>query len=328
MRDRTNWRTATLRGFAFEDWIGDLFRNLGFEVYAEAQFGEAEVDLLVQCEGVRRPVEISSVRGGAIMAKVRRDGERLRALRALIPEAGVPIVATLGQMSAEARAWAEQQYNIEVWDFDRLRELAKSSAALLHRLESIAGTYQEAPGPAADPTNLDLRGRLAAHIKTNEMTPSDFEDLCLKVFVHLFDPVLYGFEKQASTSDGGNRYDFICRIQPGNSFWDGLRTDFRTKAILFECKNYSNAITADQVYSTERYLFTGALRTVCFLISRLPPAESAIRAAQGAMREAGKLVLLLSNADLIEMLKLRTQPGGPEDYLDKKIWDFIVSLPR
>lgn len=46
------------------------------------------------------------------------------------------------------------------------------------------------------------------------------------------------------------------------------------------------------------------------------------------MREAGKLVLLLSNVDLIEMLKLRTQPGAPEDYLDKKIWDFIVSLPR
>lgn len=327
MRDRANWRTATLRGFDFEDWISDLFRKLGFQVRMDAQFGEGEVDLLIQRDGVRRPVEISSARS-AVMAKVRHDGERLRALRALNPEAGVPIVATLGQMTAEARAWAEQQYEIEVWDFDRLRELAAPSVELLNRLDTIGGAGQAQPGSVPDRTNLELRDRLARHIETNEMTPSDFEDLCLKVFVHLFDPILYGFEKQASTSDGGNRYDFICRIQPGNSFWDGLRADFRTKAILFECKNYSNPITADQVYSTERYLFAGALRTVCFLISRLPPAESAIRAAQGSMREAGKLVLLLSNADLIEMLKLRTQLGAPEDYLDKKIWDFIVSLPR
>jgi hypothetical protein len=46
-------------------------------------------------------------------------------------------------------------------------------------------------------------------------------------------------------------------------------------------------ITADQVYSTERYLFSGALRTVCFLISRKGPDEGCKRAAQGALRESG-----------------------------------------
>jgi hypothetical protein len=46
------------------------------------------------------------------------------------------------------------------------------------------------------------------------------------------------------------------------------------------------------------------------------------------MRESGKLIILLSNSDLIEMLKLRTQEGAAEEFLDKRIWDFIVSLPR
>ncbi|OAP38447.1 hypothetical protein AU381_23050 [Sinorhizobium glycinis] len=174
-----------------------------------------------------------------------------------------------------------------------------------------------------------LIGKLKQHsVNKNALTPSEYETLCMSVFVKLFDPHLYGFEKQAETTDGGNRYDFICRISSGSPFWDGLRHDFRTRAILFECKNYEEQIGADQIYSTERYLFSTALRTVGVLISRLGPSPAAIRAAQGAMRESGKLLILLSNRDLIEMLGLSSQEHGAENFLDKRVWDFIISLPR
>ena len=182
--------------------------------------------------------------------------------------------------------------------------------------------------PATESESERLIVRLGAHLRQNVLTPSDYEELCQEVFVHLFDPDLYGFQRQSATTDGGNRYDFICRIKPGNAFWDTLRHDFRTRAILFECKNYEKPIGPDQVYSTERYLFSGGLRTVCLLISRLSPSDGALRAAQGAMREAGKLIILLSNEDLIAMLKLKSTPDGPENYLDERIWNFIVSLPR
>lgn len=46
------------------------------------------------------------------------------------------------------------------------------------------------------------------------------------------------------------------------------------------------------------------------------------------MQESGKLIILLANADLIAMLKLSSQEGAAEDFLDKRIWDFIISLPR
>jgi hypothetical protein len=93
-------------------------------------------------------------------------------------------------------------------------------------------------------------------------------------------------------------------------------------------QNYRDPITADQLYSTERYLFSGALRTVCFLISRKGADEGCRRAAQGAPRDSGKLVLLLSNSDLVEMLRLSAEENGPSAYLDEKIWQFITTLPR
>lgn len=181
---------------------------------------------------------------------------------------------------------------------------------------------------SVDADGLALISRLEAHISENTLSPNEYEELCQETFAYVFDPDLYGFKKQAETFDGANRYDFICRIRGGNEFWDSIRRDFKTRAILFECKNYNDRITADQVYSTERYLFNGALRTVCFLISRLGPNDGCLRAAQGAMRESGKLILLLSNVDLISLIERKTEYEGPEDFLDEKIWDFVISLPR
>jgi hypothetical protein len=181
----------------------------------------------------------------------------------------------------------------------------------------------ELPSDQADA----LIRRLTDHEEHGEMSPADYEALCQEVMAFLFDPHLYGFQSQAKTTDGANRYDFICRILLDNSFWDTVRSDFRTRSILFECKNYAEPITADQVYSTERYLFSSALRTVCFLISRKGPDEGCKRAAQGALRESGNLILLLSNGDLVQMIRLRADENGPTNYVDEKIWQFIITLP-
>jgi hypothetical protein len=53
-----------------------------------------------------------------------------------------------------------------------------------------------------------------------------------------------------------------------------------------------------------------------------------MRAAQGAMRESGKLILVLSNLDLIAMLETSEDQDGAENLLDERIWRFIISLPR
>ena len=67
-----------------------------------------------------------------------------------------------------------------------------------------------------------------------------------------------------------------------------------------------------------------------FVFSRLAWDRTGARSVRRKARCAswGKLIILLSNADLIEMLKLSPQERAAEDFLDKRIWDFIVSLPR
>lgn len=323
-------RTAVMRGYVFEDLTAELFSRLGYTVEREMRSGGVQLDMVIKRDGVSSPVEVSSPRNNTAISKLMVDAARLRSTINENTGLSNPIIVVRCPMTLAAKNWAEQQFDLRVWDSHVLREKATPFPDLLQKL--IKHFECEYPQDRSDAKAVSerelLQEELKKHIDNNTLTPTEYEKLCLLVFKHIFDPYLYGFEQQAETSDGGNRYDFICRILPGNSFWDSLRQDFRTKAILFECKNYEKEIGPDQVYSTERYLFTGALRTVCLLVSRLGPNAGAIRAAQGAMRESGKLLILLSNQDLIDMLQLKTQDGGPEGFLDKRIWDFVVSLPR
>lgn len=320
---------ATMRAFRAEELVAELFHALGYRVQREEAVSGARIDIVATKDETAILVEVVSTADSRnILNKLRADAARLQSVIS-IGDGKEAVIAVVAPLSSAAKEWSESQFHVSVWDIDILLSKAAPFAKLRKQFEDLTSSSPHRPAEPDNDLGRDLIRELNDHIREKSThTPSQYEDLCQRVFTYVFDPTLYGFKKQAHTSDGANRYDFICRIRSGQQFWDNLRTDFRTRALLFECKNYDEKITADQVYSTERYLFAGALRTVCFLISRLGPDESCIRAAQGAMRESGKLILLLSNHDLIELIKLKPDDGGPEDFLDEKIWNFVISLPR
>jgi len=313
-----------------EKFIGALFERMDYTVVHHVRFKGLIVDMVVTSpDGVSSPVELLTAKNAVVSHRVADAARRLHSVT-FDGDVVSPMLIAIPTLTLNARALATD-YNLRVWDLKTLKEKAQLFPDLSGRLAKLLGEEPSSPvvvTKTVEKAGADLISRLEAHIEENLLSPTEYENLCQQVFLFVFDPYLYDFRRQMETTDGGNRYDFICRIRSGNSFWDSLRTDFRTRAILFECKNYDKKITADQVYSTERYLFSTALRTVCFLVSRLGPNEGCKRAAQGAMRESGKLVLLLSNEDMINLIKLTTEENGPTDYLDAKIWDFVVSLPR
>ncbi|QOZ44782.1 hypothetical protein XH89_15840 [Bradyrhizobium sp. CCBAU 53340] len=312
-----------------EALIAELFRNMGYRVRRRVFAFGIEVDMIVEKDELKSPVEVK-IRHKSHFGL--QDIQDIYARFMPLVQVGgyvAPIICVFGRVSGAAKEFAKAQPGFRIWDIYELRERARPYHDVYQKFGGASG---DKPLPKASKQAIEqaqlLIGRLVNHESDAGLTPQEYESLCQETAAFLFDPHLYGFERQTETSDGGNRYDFICRIKPGDPFWDGVRADFRTRAILFECKNYAEPITADQIYSTERYLFSRSLRTVCVLVSRRGPDDSAKRAAQGAMRESGKLILLVSNADLVRMLKLKEQGENPTLILDEMIWDFIIKLPR
>lgn len=155
-----------------------------------------------------------------------------------------------------------------------------------------------------------------------------FEDTASEILKYLFDGDLTGWHQQESTADELHRYDLICRVLEKSVVWKFISTNLDSRYVLFEFKNYKEKIGQGQVYSTEKYLFEKAKRRVCFLISRKGPADNAVTACQGAMREHGKLIINLDENDLIVLIESKIKGDDPNDIIFNRIDEFLMTLPR
>ena len=97
---------------------------------------------------------------------------------------------------------------------------------------------------------------------------------------------------------------------------------------FFEFKNYCDPIGQNQIYTTERYLYNKGLRAVGFIISPQGGNDSALKAARGALKEHGQLIIILKNNDLSAMLKLKDNNENPNDYMADLLDKWLINLSR
>lgn len=136
-------------------------------------------------------------------------------------------------------------------------------------------------------------------------------------------------EQQKSNKDL-YRFDLLCRIKDGNqkTFWSVLERYFNSKYVIFEFKNYSEKTTQKEIYTTERYLYAKALRSVAIIVSANGYEENAYWAAKGSLRENGKLIMLFDTKDLIAMNKMKIEQEDPANYLLEILDDLLLNLEK
>lgn len=112
----------------------------------------------------------------------------------------------------------------------------------------------------------------------------------------------------------------------GHPFWDNLRNECRTRFVVGEFKNYKGAPGQKEVESIEQYLYKKAMRTFGILCSRLPASEPARKARRRAWVENDKLIVLLSDDDLKDILHARGYGEDPTEVLDTQLNSFLRTL--
>lgn len=163
--------------------------------------------------------------------------------------------------------------------------------------------------------------------KSNYM---EYEELCSDVLRYLFDDELTLWEEQRISNDGLYRFDLICKIKDGevSGFWTTILQFFKSKYILFEFKNYKDPITQTEIYTTDKYLYLKAFRSVGIIISCKGSSDNAVKAMRGTLRENGKLILSLNNDDLTKMIDKKLQHEFPADYLYDKLDKMLIDLEK
>jgi hypothetical protein len=251
------------------------------------------------------------------------------------------------QLPLALRFTLEEKFSISYVDRTDLLNWAAKAPALVDELNSLLesdpSSTPEAPARAEEPTLASKRLPLDVpledtqgtklcqeliDLKRGKSTWTKYESLCDRILHYLFPNDLQGWHKQKRTDDGLNRFDYVCRIRPTTDFWRFLLDHLHSRYVLFEFKNYTGRIKQGQILTTEKYLLERGLRRVAIIISRAGAEADAIKMAQGAMREQGKLMLIIDDREVCEMLHMKERGEDPTDRLFEIADNFLLALPR
>ena len=238
------------------------------------------------------------------------------------------------------------QFGVIIWDINNLIYLCEQNKSLLQLLNRyipypFLGLKGEKPLGMKDEKKAvvieeDHPSLSETYIKRLEAcrpgklegADKQYEAICTEIIKYLFGTEFFRMSEQHKTEDEMFRMDLLCSLKGTTEFWKFLITFYRTKFVVFEYKNYSDYISQNLIYLTEKYLFPVALRNVAFIISRKGFGTNAEKAALGCLRENGKLIVSLNDDDLIQMLTMKENGEEPSDYLLDRVERLLMSVGK
>lgn len=294
------------------------------------------------------PSTANSLLKTILMQKIKQD----------IPQEDIVLLIVLSRIPSFQKDEIYDRYRIIVLDIDNLVFYSKNNPPLLKQLSQI--TYfpidyiegfpsKEAEGvglsfvaakgefiyePEKEVTETSDLIRKLRDCKSGKKYSGDYEDICEEIIRALFEANYFNrLTKQHKTKDEHFRMDLIGSLKINQSneesmhpLWQMLVRHYNSHFVVFEFKNYSKEIDQNLIYITEKYLFDAALRNVAFIISRKGFSKSAKFAAEGCLKEHGKLILDVTEEDLIKMLKAKSDEAA--DFLLVKLEEFLMGISK
>lgn len=163
-----------------------------------------------------------------------------------------------------------------------------------------------------------------------------YEEICYKIINFLFcenennENILDKPEKQVTNDNGYKRRDVICQNHAKQGFWHEVYREYKGHIIVFDAKNYGKEIDGDPVREIGKYLQPNGLGMFGVLICRKLPdgAKRIIESnkkipsaivAQKELWSENRLILLIDDEDLSDMIKLKIAGDDPTKLLDMRI---------
>lgn len=281
-----------------------------------------------------------------------------------IPKEELVLLIVFSKIPSFQKDVIYDRYQIVVWDIENLVFYSKSNPTLLKLLSQI--TYfpiDHIKGKRFDilePAELSLSSTKEENVPKEEIveeakkeqsetealiqslkdcvagqeTYGEYEEICEKIIRTLFEANYFNrLTSQHKTNDKHFRMDLIgsLKINQNNEesmhpLWQMLVQHYNSHFVVFEFKNYAEEIDQNLIYITEKYLFDAALRNVAIIISHKGFSKSAKFAAEGCLKEHGKLILDITDKDLIKMLKLKSDKAA--DHILEKLEEFLMGISK
>lgn len=316
---------------AFETLVARLLSASGYVILEQSKPGMSGPDLVLRSPaGLTILVEVKHyvrrrLLPTALIRKIKTDLERYSELE----NCDQLILVTSNDLSKSALEEISFYKNIKVlgpeWieeslnKYPRIEDEFRSLIHALHTIESPLHENDE--GPSENGLITELR-----NLPPGRSHWRAYEDLCVKILNYLFLNPLAPPKIQCRTEDDLDIRDAIYPIRTGNQHWDTLRTECRSRFVVAEFKNYTDPPGQREVESLQQYLYPKAMRSFGLLCSRQRASEPASKQRRRAWVENEKLIVMLSDSDLIEMIQLKDSGQEPFEIIDSQLEEFFAVL--
>lgn len=321
-----------------EEFVEQLFLDNGYTVQREMIVGKIKIDFLAEKDKKKYVIEVK--RGDFDSSKINYIANMLD--ECIKGTNYIPILVLFSRRSGIIKERLVSNYNINVIDISNLLYLVSNNQKMKDKLINLLDFSTESIIEKELDFNIDLK-QYKKCMKSNygyiekleaiiagKKNAQQYEKFCIDILKYLFNDTLSLWEEQQKSNDDLFRFDLICKIKNNinNEFFNTIENYFSSKYIIFEFKNYIEEITQREVYTTEKYLYKTALRTVAILLTRNGVDKNGIKAIKGTLRENGKLIIVLDDSDIKQMVYAKEHGEDYIEILINKLDKMLVSLEK
>lgn len=218
-------------------------------------------------------------------------------------------LVTLGSVQATAGQLA-QKYGIEIWSIYTLYQYRYPNSRRGKRLES---------------REENLSAALSA-LAPGKLEWATYQKLSCDIFSHLFCPPLELPRFEKTDADKRNRRDMIFENSTDSPYWRMLRGLYKADYIVVDAKNYNEPIGKQPVLDIAHYLKSYGCGLFAVILTRKGADESALHAIREQWTSSSKMIIVLDDTDLLDMLRMKASGTRPEELIRVKIADFRMGL--
>ncbi|MBY5792940.1 restriction endonuclease [Rhizobium leguminosarum] len=319
----------------FETLVAMLLTRAGFHVTGYNASGVRGPDItataptgeivFVEVKHFQRPITVASIAGFVDDIELYRES---------YPGARGLIVFS-GPLSPQAAALIASRPGLEYWAGDEVARRLRQYADLV-AIISAAGTAlgslralvaQVTKLQTVVPESVKFVERLKA-IDPGDRDWRLYEHWCTEILTEIFRPDLGPPDTQVRSDDELDIMDAIFPIRSNAPPWSLVRSEYETRFVIAEFKNSAKKIGQKQVESIAQYFWPKAKRMFGILVSRQGSNDSAIAQRRRFWLDHDKMIVMLTDADLIEMLQMREGNEQPFDIIDAQLEEFLRTLSR
>jgi hypothetical protein len=154
---------------------------------------------------------------------------------------------------------------------------------------------------------------------------STYQALCGDILAFLFCPPLANPISELSNSSRVNCRDFVLPNYATSDFWQYMRTYYEAHYIVVDAKNYVGNVKKE-VLQLANYLSAHGAGLLGIIICRTGADRSAEVTRREQWMSYRKMIMILNDDDMRQMISNRTSDTDPSDLLRQKLEDFRLAF--